>query len=239
MNDVNSQIPEIRMVDVRKTFGQFHALSGVSCTFKAGELTLIMGPNGAGKSTMLSILSTLSRPTSGEVFYGDWRHRYFESHGRHRIGLVAHSPMLYPQMSPRENLLFFARLYRVNDPAETVESWIIRLRLHHAATKPIQQLSRGTVQRVALARALLPDPYLLLLDEPFTGLDQEAIACLTHEIQSAVHAGKIIVLITHDPSAIDGQSSHLVLLDKGRIGADIYETNISASRIQEHYRNNI
>jgi heme exporter protein A len=231
---VSATFTEIRLVDVRKVFGRYPALGGVSCVLAASEATLLMGPNGAGKSTLLTILSTLSRPSSGEVRYGDHDHRAADEL-RGLIGLVAHSPMLYRQMSSRENLLFFARLYDVPDPEHVVQGWLSRVGMTQAADRPVQQLSRGMVQRVALARALIPEPQLLLLDEPFTGLDREATELLRREIAAARDAGKIVAIVTHDVEAVDGLCGHLLVLARGRVAADLHEPALGATRILEHY----
>jgi heme exporter protein A len=232
---VSATFTEIRLVDVRKVFGRHPALSGVSCVLAASEVTLLMGPNGAGKSTLLTILSTLSRPSSGEVRYGEHEHRVAEQRLRGRIGLVAHSPMLYRSMSSRENLLFFARLYDAPQPERVVEAWLKRVGMEHAADRPVQQLSRGMVQRVALARALIPEPELLLLDEPFTGLDREATDLLRREITAAREAGKIVAVVTHDVEAVDGLCGHLLVLARGRIAADLREPALGAARLRERY----
>jgi heme exporter protein A len=231
------EIGEVAIEEVRKVYGRQPALAGVSCRLAPGQLALLMGPNGAGKSTLLSILSTLSRPSSGEVRYGSRSHRQAEEELRGRIGLVAHAPMLYRQLSCRENLRFWARLYGVGDAAAEVERWLARVGLAEAADKPAQDLSRGMAQRLALARALLPDPELLLLDEPFTGLDREAIATLRKELAAAREAGKIVALVSHELDAVDGLCQHLVVLRRGRVAGELREPGgaLAVARIQEAY----
>ena len=220
---------------MRKTFGRQVVLAGVSCTFPRGCVSLLVGPNGAGKSTLLRILSTLSRPTSGEVTYDEVGHLEAETLLRGRIGQVDHAPMLYRQMSGRENLLFFARMYGVPDPEATVEAWLDRVGLAGHAKRPVRQLSRGMIQRLALARALLHDPALLLLDEPFTGLDQEAIKLLREELAAAGEAGKVVILTTHELDAVDGLCGQLLVLREGRVAAQIEEPGMDAERVREHY----
>ncbi len=234
----DDRITEVCLREVRKVFGRQPALSGVSCSFAAGRVCLIMGPNGAGKSTLLGILSTLSRPSSGQVLYGGHDHAHAEAHLRGRIALVAHAPMLYRQMSSRENLLFFARLYGLSaaDAARSVEAWLERVGMTRDAGKPAQALSRGMAQRVALARALLPDPDLLLLDEPFTGLDRQATDLLRDELRRAQEAGKIVVVVSHDVEAIDGLCGHLVILGRGRVAAELEGAALGAAQILERYR---
>jgi heme exporter protein A len=232
---VPERITGVRLAEVRKIFGRSPALSGVTCTFAQGQISLVMGPNGAGKSTLLSILSTLSRPTSGQVLYGERSHPYAEAKLRGRIGLVSHAPMLYRQMSSRENLLFFARLYAIDGAERAVSSWLERVGMTSASEKPIQQLSRGMVQRVAFARALLLQPDLLLLDEPFSGLDRESVELLREELGEVIKSEKIVVLVTHDVEAVDGLCGHLLILKQGRTVADIQEPALRAARVLEHY----
>jgi len=229
---------ELRLREVRKVFGRRPALAGVSCDFRAGELALLMGPNGAGKSTLLAILSTLSRPSSGQVLFGELDHARAEAELRGRIGLLAHAPLLYRQLSSRENLLFFARLYGfAAAPAEAaVGAWLARVGMVAEADKPVQALSRGMTQRVALARALLPDPELLLLDEPFTGLDREAIELLQVELRAASEAGKIVIVVSHDLEAMSGLPGHLAVLRRGKLVAEHREPGLPAAALLERYR---
>jgi len=228
-------ITSVALEEVRKVFGRQPALAGVSFALAPGQVTLLMGPNGAGKSTLLAILSTLSRPTSGTVRYGALDHRAAESALRGRIGLLAHTPLLYDRMSCRENLQFFARLYGLDRPTELVQRWLARVGMEEAADKEVGQLSRGMLQRVALARALLPDPDLLLLDEPFTGLDRDAVRLLREELRGAREAGKIIVVVTHDVEAVDGLCDRLLVLKRGRLAAELAEAGLPYRQIQEHY----
>ena len=228
------EIHEIRVKKVRKVFGRQVALRGVSCTLQRGRVNLILGPNGAGKSTLMKILGTLSQPTTGEL--------EFAGAGgpdaapvRLVVGQVDHAPMLYRHLSSRENLRFFARMYGVPEAAATVERWIERVGLAGHGGRPVRQLSRGMVQRVALARALLHDPAVVLLDEPFTGLDRDATELLRRELAAAADAGKVVVLTTHELDAVDGLCGHLVVLRRGQLVADVEEQAMSTRRLQEHY----
>lgn len=229
-------ISELVLCELRKVYGRELALAGVSTRFAPGELALLMGPNGAGKSTLLGILSTLSRPSSGEVRYGEHDHRYAEAHLRGRIGLVAHAPMLYRQLSSRENLRFFGALYGVDPLEETVERWLERVGMREAAERPAGELSRGMAQRIALARALLAEPELLLLDEPFTGLDREATELLRDELRAAARAGRLVIVVSHELEAMDGLAQHLLVLRRGRVAADLREPVLGATRLGEAYR---
>jgi heme exporter protein A len=229
------RLTEVRVEEVRKIFGRQVALGGVSFALQPGRTALLVGPNGAGKSTLLAILSTLSRPSSGEVRYGEHDHAYAERHLRGRIGLLAHTPMLYERMTGRENLLFFARMYGVPEAAAAVSRYLTRVGMENAADRPVSQLSRGMAQRLALARALLADPDLLLLDEPFTGLDREAVGLLRDELEAARAAGRLVLVVTHDLEAVDGLCGHLLVLRGGRLAVEQAESALSSRRILELY----
>jgi heme exporter protein A len=221
--------------DVRKIFGRFPALSGVNCDFQAGQVTLLMGPNGAGKSTLLSILAVLSRPTSGQVRYGDYSHREVEVYLRQLVGFVSHAPLLYADLSARENLRFFGKLYGVNQLDERVDAWLRRTDLVEAADRPLHQFSRGMIQRVALGRALLHDPPLLLLDEPFTALDRAGIALLRDTIAETRDRGRVIIIATHDTEAVDRLCDAQLLLRRGRVAAYHRQAGLTADQLKEHY----
>ncbi|MBW2735694.1 MAG: ABC transporter ATP-binding protein [Deltaproteobacteria bacterium] len=235
---MTQQEPELARLEVRKlrkVFGRHAALAGVDATFEHSAVTLLMGPNGAGKSTLLSILATTSRPTSGEVRYGASDHALTPDLFRHRIGLLTHAPLLYLDLSARENLRFFARLYGLVNAHEWVESWLDHVALQSAATRPIRLLSHGMKQRVALGRALMHNPALLLLDEPFTGLDRDGVALLRKEISRAKEANKVVVIVTHDVEAVDGLCDQLVVLRRGRTGSVLHNKSMNAAEILEHY----
>ena len=194
-----------------------------------------MGPNGAGKSTLLGIVSTLSQPSGGEVLYGEHGHAHAERHLRGRIGLLSHDAMLYRRLTCRENLLFFARQHGIQNARAEVDRWLARLELDPVADRPVGELSRGLLQRAALARVLVPGPELLLLDEPFTGLDRGATRLLRDELARARQEGRIVVVVSHDADAVDGLCDHLLLLARGRLRVDHEEAALSRARTHELY----
>ena len=161
-----------------RRFAGVTALHALDLTVGAGEAVAVFGPNGAGKSTLLRLLATLLRPSAGAV-------RLFEravtdggAAARRRIGVLSHQSFLYPDLTPTENLDFYARMFGVPRSAERVRALIARVGLTGWAHRPVRTLSRGLEQRCALARALVHEPELLLLDEPFTGLDVDASTML-------------------------------------------------------------
>jgi ABC-type multidrug transport system ATPase subunit len=198
-----------------KMFGPTRALSGVDLELPAGCVTVIEGPNGAGKSTLLEILSLLSRPTRGSLRFGQhdaWRDR---QQLRRTLGVLAHAAMLYPELSGRENLALFARMYEV--PEQRIEAFGERFETASFWLRPVRTYSRGQLQRVALARALLHEPRLVLLDEPSTGLDVRATDRLVEAVAAERARGAIVVLVTHDGALVERLADRRVRLTRGRI----------------------
>jgi heme ABC exporter ATP-binding subunit CcmA len=193
----------------------------VSFTCGAGEIVGLLGPNGAGKSTLLNVLATLVTPSRGSVRYGDRSANEGGAEIRGMIGMLGHDLFLYPELTARENLTFFARLYGVTDVAGTVTAALAQAGLADRADDFVSSFSRGMRQRVALERALLHGPRLILLDEPFTGLDQASTAALVTRLQERQRAGCLIVLATHDLDVAEGLLSRAIYLKDGRmVGSD-------------------
>jgi len=209
----------ITIRDVSRSFGRRRALARVNLTCAAGEIVGLLGPNGAGKSTLLGIVSTLLAPTSGTVTYGAHTAREAGSALRARLGLLGHDLYLYPELSARENLLFFARLYAVPDPKVAVEHALAQALLSDRADDLVAGFSRGMRQRLALERALLHAPRLLLLDEPFTGLDDASGHALVARLAGLRATGRIVIVATHDLDIADGLVDRAVLLRGGRLTA--------------------
>ncbi|MDE3153483.1 MAG: heme ABC exporter ATP-binding protein CcmA [Acidobacteriota bacterium] len=203
--------------DVTRVFERRRALSHVSLTCEAGEIFGLLGPNGAGKSTLLSIVATLLSPSAGTVRYGDHTVAQAGPLLRARIGLLGHDLYLYPELSARENLTFFAHLYAVEDVTTRVGQALERANLADRADDPVFGYSRGMRQRLALERALLHDPRLLLLDEPFTGLDDASTHALLDRLREFRAGGRIIVLATHDLDVADGIVDRVGILRNGRL----------------------
>jgi heme exporter protein A len=234
-----SDFSRVKIEQIRRAFGRQPVLAGIDAELRSGELTVLMGPNGAGKSTLFGLLSTLSRPTSGRILYGNRDHRYAAIHLRHRIGLLSHGLLLYGELTCLENLIFFAKIYRMEDPLGVASQWLEAVGMTYAAHRPVRELSRGMGQRVALARALMPDPKLLLLDEPFTGLDQAATGLLRRFLSLARDSNKIVVVVTHDVEAVSGLVDRLLILDRGHIALDQAVDRPPATQLLEHYRGTV
>jgi heme exporter protein A len=201
-----------------KVYGRQRALAGVDLTLRAGEATALLGPNGAGKSTLVGILATLVSPTSGQVRYGGAEAGDDEL--RATIGVIAHESLCYGDLTGRENLEFFARLYRVADARAAAAALLERVGLTDAAGRPARTYSRGMMQRLAVARALVHRPRLLLADEPFTGLDRAGVALLTELLAEERARGVIMVVVTHDFDAVAPLIDRVVVLARGRVAHD-------------------
>jgi ABC-type multidrug transport system ATPase subunit len=210
---------QIRLVDVSRHFGRRRAVSHVTLSARRGEIVGLLGPNGAGKSTLLGMLATLVAPTSGEVRYGDAHARSFGPALRQQIGLLAHELHLYPELSARHNLEFFAQLYGLS-PREPVEYALRRAGLSDRSDDAVSGFSRGMRQRLALERALLHNPRLVLLDEPFTGLDDRAVGFVSDRLRQLAANGAIVVLATHDLDLADGLVTRAAVIQGGRLISD-------------------
>ena len=211
----------LSVVDVARHYGRRKALSQVTFSCDAGEIVGLLGPNGAGKSTLLNILATLVTPSRGKVEYGDRTAAAGGAGVRAMIGMLGHDLFLYPELTARENLSFFANLYGVGDVPGTVTAALAQAGLSDRADDFVSSFSRGMRQRVALERALLHGPRLILLDEPFTGLDQASTAALVARLRDRQKAGCLIVLATHDLDVAEGLLSRAIYLKEGRmVGSD-------------------
>ena len=209
----------LTFTDVTRNFGRRRALNRVSLTCRGGELVALIGPNGAGKSTLLAIAATLLKPSSGQVLYGTQPAAGAGVAVRARIGLLAHDLFVYPELSAHENLTFFAELHGVANAGSLVEEALARANLLDRRDDPVSSFSRGMRQRLAIERALLHAPRLLLLDEPFTGLDDAAVLATRSRLRAARDAGAIVLVTTHDLEAIEPIADRAVVLASGRLTA--------------------
>jgi heme exporter protein A len=228
-------------VDARgltKVYGRQRALAGVDLTLRAGEATALLGPNGAGKSTLVGILSTLVAPTAGQVRYGSAEPSAETTRDddelRAAIGLIAHESLCYGDLTGRENLIFFARLYGVADAGRAADALLGRVGLTDAAGRAARTYSRGMMQRLAVARAIVHKPRLLLADEPFTGLDRDGVALLSEILREERARGCILVIVTHDFEAVSPLIDHVVVLTRGRVVED--RARRSDERLADIYR---
>ena len=203
--------------DVSRHFGRRRAVSRVTFTVARGQILGLLGPNGAGKSTLLAMLGTLLRPTSGSIRFGTRDVTTGDVALRALIGVLGHDLFLYPELTARENLSFFAALYGIADADGASRRALERAGLIDRADDLVSSFSRGMRQRVALERALIHQPRLVLLDEPFTGLDDASTAALVARLKGLREDGAIVVLATHDLDLADGLLDEAVFLRDGRM----------------------
>lgn len=191
------QAPAVEVRGLHKTFGRRHAVNGVDFSIADGECLVLFGPNGAGKTTLLRVLAGLLKPTAGVA-----RIAGVDLPGgpeaRARVGLLTHATLLYGPLSALENVEFAARLYGVENPRAAALAALERMGVAHRASTSVRQLSRGLQQRVAIARATVHSPRVLLMDEPFTGLDDAGAQALTNMLVAVREAGAALLLVTHN-----------------------------------------
>lgn len=207
----------IRFQNIEKRYGGLYALRRVSLDVAPGECLVLAGRNGSGKTTLLRIAARLVRPSSGEVTY---QNSNGESCAAARTGLVAHATMVYDELTAEENLLLFAKLQSIGEPAARAEKLLGEVGLLDRRTSLARTFSRGMRQRVAIARALLNEPSVLLLDEPATGLDPEGITWLANALRQMRDAGRTILMSAHGESEISALATRAVRLDAGAVVAD-------------------
>jgi heme exporter protein A len=205
--------PALRLAGLTRHYGERAALADVSLSLAGGQTLVVFGPNGAGKTTLLRILATLLRPHAGQVSVLGERLPGDAWKVRGRIGLLAHEPLLYRELSARENLRYHARLRGFGEAH--VEERLRAVAMAERANEPVRTLSRGMVQRVAVARATLHDPELLLLDEPYANLDPAAVELTAPLIGAG--CGRTRVLTSHDPERGLAEADVVLGLHGGRV----------------------
>lgn len=207
----------VRLEQASKQYGVHWGLVPTDLRLAPGAFVLVAGGNGAGKSTLMRLLAGLCKPSGGRVLvHGEEPHR--SSVARGTIGLLAHQTLLYDDLTARENLLFYARLYGLSQREMRVDEVLDQAGLVRRQHHRVAAFSRGMKQRLALARASLHQPALLLFDEPFTGLDAEAVGDLAARLTHFKERGCTVVVVTHRPDTVVELVDHLVILQKGRVG---------------------
>jgi heme exporter protein A len=196
--------PVVETHGLGKTFGQHHVLRDIDFRLLPGRGVFIIGANGAGKSTLLKIFAGLWTPTSGQALVFGRDSRALTPRYRRRIGLLSHQSFLYPNLTARENLEFYAALYSLTDSRALAAQWLDRVGLTRSADRRVREFSRGMEQRLATARAMLAEPALLLLDEPFASLDGEGEAIVAGLIRHAMTLGASVVASAHSAAEIEG-----------------------------------
>ena len=217
-----------------KRFGPLTVLRELDFEVKSGEFVALLGPNGAGKTTLLRVLATLSRPTSGLVRVASYQLPQAGASLRADLGVVSHQPLLYGDLTAEENLHFYGKLYSVG--WERIQEVLELVGLAYRKNDLVRTFSRGMQQRLAIGRAILHNPQILLLDEPHTGLDQEAGEILDSVLRSVALEGRTVIMTSHDLVRAAGLASRVDLLSRGKIAASVPAGDLSASDLVDFYR---
>jgi heme ABC exporter ATP-binding subunit CcmA len=221
----------VDLADISRNFGRRRAVSHVTLSVRGGEILGLLGPNGAGKSTLLGMIATLVTPSSGRIAYGSTGSARRAAAIRGRIGVLAHELHLYPELTARQNLTFFAELHGLKANG-LVDVALDAAGLADRGDDPVGAFSRGMRQRLALERALLHGPRLVLLDEPFTGLDDRAVRIVADRLRRLAADGAIVLLATHDLDLAEGLISRMAIIRGGRLLAD----TPASTAVRQQYR---
>ena len=221
----------VQVSGLAKTIDDKRVLADITFDVPRGSYVALLGANGAGKSTLLKILATLIPPTKGQLgLFGEPLKG--EAAGlRARLGLIGHGAMLYRDLSARENLVFFSRLYDLPDPTGRADTLLEYVGLTGRARDPVKTFSRGMAQRVSIARALVHDPDLLLADEPFAGLDAPSQRMLEEMLGRLHGEGKTIILASHDLAQSLGLAQRALVLRQGRLVLDAETSRLDAQAV--------
>lgn len=211
--------PVIEIENLSKSYGYMPVLKKLALTVERGQFVALLGPNGSGKSTLLKMISGLVKPTGGTIQVGGWHMPEEAAAVRSQIGMVSHKALLYDNLTAEENLVFFARLYGMSDKAR-IKQLLKQVGLEKRATSLVRTFSRGMQQRLSIARALLHDPHVLLFDEPYTGLDQDAGTVLDGLLLDAHQAGHTILMATHQLERAARLADRIVIISRGTVGYD-------------------
>lgn len=227
------------MIEVRrllKRFGSKVVLQGLDFEVQAGEFVALLGPNGAGKTTFLRILASLSRPSAGEVRVNGHRLPQEAAAVRRDLGVVSHQPLLYGDLTAEENLRFYARLYGLEEAERRIDEVLEVVGLKRRRRDLVRTFSRGMQQRLSIGRAILHDPQVLLFDEPYTGLDQDACAMLDEILRTVAGQGRTIVMTSHDLARAEDLATRFDVLSRGRIVASAQRRQLADSNLLTFYR---
>jgi heme exporter protein A len=227
--------PPVAARGLTRRYGPIRAVDGVDLQLERGEFLTVFGPNGAGKTTLLKTLACLVKPNAGTLtIFGFDPRRSFDQVKR-RLGLIAHTGLLYGGLSARDNLLFFARLYDVRDPERRADEMLEEVGLTDRADDLVRTFSRGMQQRLSIGRALIHDPDLVLLDEPYTGLDQHASRMLRGLLEQIRGKGRTLVMVTHHLEEGLEVSTRLAIMTRGRIAWEAGAGSLSRAALEKFY----
>ncbi|OQY27615.1 MAG: heme ABC exporter ATP-binding protein CcmA [Candidatus Cloacimonetes bacterium 4572_55] len=233
---MNSLLQAIQAENISKSFGRLVVLRRINLSIAPGEHVALLGRNGAGKTTLLRILTGLIHPTTGTVWIDAMELQKEPEKCRSRIGFISHQTFLYDDLTPIQNLKFYAGLYQVDDAEERITELLKIFGLFHRQSVPVRTFSRGMKQRLTIARAFLHNPAYLFLDEPFTGLDFGAANLLIDQLNRLGDSRHTTILVTHDLEKAYRLSERIIVIEKGKKAFDESTKNISFSELKSHYR---
>jgi heme exporter protein A len=228
-------VPALEAVELRRTFAGRRAVDGVSFALHGGECLALFGPNGAGKSTVLRMLAGLLRPTGGHAAVNGIT-LPGGAEARRQVGLLSHQSLLYDALSALENVEFAARLYGLREPEAAAREALARMRIADRASTPVRLLSRGLQQRVSVARATVHAPRVVLLDEPYTGLDEAGAMALTGLLEELLRSGAALVLVTHHLGEGLALATRALVMRAGRVVRDDARASIDPAAYAAEYR---
>ena len=219
-----------------KRFGLKIVLRGVDFEVQPGEFVALLGPNGAGKTTFLRILASLSRPTLGEVNIAGYQLPNQASQVRARLGVVSHLPLLYGDLTAEENLRFYGRMYGLTDLEQRISEVLEMVGLEARRRDLVRTFSRGMQQRLAIGRAVLHDPDVVLFDEPYTGLDQDASSMLDEVLKTVAAKGRTVVMTSHDLARAEDLATRFDILSRGVISASASRKELRKTNLLSFYK---
>ncbi|MEW6287330.1 MAG: heme ABC exporter ATP-binding protein CcmA [Chloroflexota bacterium] len=219
-----------------KRFGLKTVLRGVDFEVQPGEFVALLGPNGAGKTTFLRILASLSRPSLGQVTVAGHQLPHEAAAVRARLGVVSHLPLLYGDLTAEENLRFYARMYGIADSQLRITEVLEMVGLENRRHDLVRTFSRGMQQRLAIGRAVLHDPEVMLFDEPYTGLDQDASAMLDEVLKTVAAKGRTVVMTSHDLARAEDLATRFDILSRGVIAASAKHEELQNSNLLSFYK---
>ena len=219
-----------------KRFGLKTVLRGVDFEVQPGEFVALLGPNGAGKTTFLRILASLSRPSIGEVNIAGYKLPHEAAQVRARLGVVSHLPLLYGDLTAEENLRFYARIYNIPNHELRVTEVLEMVGLEARRRDLVRIFSRGMQQRLAIGRAVLHDPDVVLFDEPYTGLDQDASSMLDDVLKTVAAKGRTVVMTSHDLARAEDLATRFDILSRGVISASASRRELRKTNLLTFYR---
>lgn len=227
------------MISVKKLikrFGPKTILRGLNFEVKSGEFVALLGPNGAGKTTFLRVLASLSTPSMGEVSISGYRLPQQSAAVRRRLGVVLHQPLLYGDLTAEENLRFYGRMYSLTDLDDRIMEILDLVGLKGRQRDLVRTFSRGMQQRLSIGRAVIHDPDVILFDEPYTGLDQDASSMLDEVLLKIAGQGKTIVMTSHDLARIAELASRFDVISRGVIAASASREEVGPNNLLQFYR---